>query len=382
MAIPILRVETQRFGPFTFQGGVALDALMLEKVRVEDAWEMFNASPLAQVANQLTREVLVQSVYGTNTIEGADLTEEETGRALDLDPKRVQAEQDVRVRNIRSAYELAVRSSEDPAWQFSVEYVKAVHSEICRDLAHPDNRPGLFRDNPKERPTVVGDAAHGGQYKPPQFRGDIDLLMDALVRWHAQLEAEEVPALIRAPLVHLYFELIHPFWDGNGRVGRVLEATLLRCAGFRYAPFALAKFYQEQIHRYFALFNACRRAAVRGDANPNQEFVSFHLQGLREVIRRLHGRVNFLVQQLLFEAVLQGRRDDRSINTRQYAIVRRVMEHGRPLPIAALRADPIYRALYSRKTDKTRQRDLKKLLDGGLLRLDGENQLWPAFAAI
>ncbi|MFC2503586.1 MAG: Fic family protein, partial [Cardiobacterium sp.] len=36
-----------------------------------------------------------------------------------------------------------------------------------------------------------------------------------------------VPALIRAPLVHYYYEIIHPFWDGNGRVGRVLEASIL-----------------------------------------------------------------------------------------------------------------------------------------------------------
>lgn len=381
MAAPELRLETNRFGPFTFRTGLDEETLRLDQVRVEDAWEMFNTSPLAQVANKLTREVLVQSVYGTNTIEGADLTEEETGRALDLDPARVQAEQDIRVRNIRSAYDLAVRASEDKAWQFSVDYVKSVHAEICRDLAHPDNRPGLFRDNPKERPTVVGDVAHGGIYKPPQYGGDILLLMEGLVRWHAQLEAADVSPLIRAPLVHLYFELIHPFWDGNGRVGRVLEATLLRHAGFKYAPFALAKFYQERIHQYFALFNTCRKAADRGDPRPNEDFVRFHLQGLREVIRRLHDRVNFLVDQLLFEAVLREHRDDKSINARQYAIVRRVLEHGRPMAISALRADPIYRAMYSRKTDKTRQRDLKKLLETGLLKLDPQYQLWPTFAA-
>lgn len=80
-------------------------------MRVQDAWEMFQASPLAAAANQLQRKVLVQSVFGTNTIEGAGLTEEETSRSLDLDPKRVQAQQDIRVRNIKAAYELAVRSS-------------------------------------------------------------------------------------------------------------------------------------------------------------------------------------------------------------------------------------------------------------------------------
>ena len=106
--LPVHRVETERAGRFTFQVGIDAAAVRVALIRVEDAWRRFSASPLAQVANQLQREVLVESVFGTNTIEGAELTEEETSRALDLDPARVQAEQDVRVRNIKAAYDLAI----------------------------------------------------------------------------------------------------------------------------------------------------------------------------------------------------------------------------------------------------------------------------------
>ncbi|WP_365303207.1 Fic family protein [uncultured Thiodictyon sp.] len=56
----------------------------------------------------------------------------------------------------------------------------------------------------------------------------------------------KVPVLIRAPLVHYYYEQIHPFWDGNGRVGRVIEASLLLGEGFRYAPFAQARYYLDR----------------------------------------------------------------------------------------------------------------------------------------
>lgn len=380
MKLPELHLETERFGPFTFQVGASLETLKPLATRVDDAWRMFSASPLAQVANQLQREVLVQSVFGTNTIEGANLTEEETGRALDLDPERVQAEQDIRVRNIKVAYDLAVEASEDPDWHFSIDYVRAVHAEICRDLPDPDNRPGVFRDNDKARPTVVGDAAHGGVYKPPQSGRDVLRLMEGLVEWHEMLVQAEVSALFRAPLLHLYFEWIHPFWDGNGRVGRVLEATLLRQAGYKYAPFALAKYYQEQIHRYFTLFNTCRKAAARHEDHPHQPFIEFHLEGLRTVIERLHGRVNFMVGRLLFEALVRQHLDQKKLNPRQYAIVRHVLDHGRPLPLATLRADPRYQAMYYRKTDKTRQRDLRQLLDLGLLRLEEKGALSPDFA--
>lgn len=374
-----LRLDSDRSGPFTFRLGLDLDALALPLTRVDDAWKMFSASPLAQVANQLQREVLVQSVFGTNTIEGATLTEEETGRALDADPDKVQAEQEVRVRNIKAAYDLAVTSAQTDGWRLSVDYIRAAHAEICRDLPHPDNRPGLFRDNPKERPTVVGDQDHGGIYKPPQYRRDIDRLMDGLVHWHQGLLDAGISPLLRAPLVHLYFELIHPFWDGNGRVGRVLEATLLRQAGYRYAPFALAKFYQEQIHRYFALFNHCRKAAARDEPFPNQEFVVFTLEGLRVVIERLHGRVNELVTVLVFDAVLRRELEAGKINPRQYAIVRHLMDSGRPLSPAALRLEPWYQSMYARLTEKTRQRDLRGLLASGLVQAGADGRLWPGF---
>lgn len=194
----------------------------------------------------------------------------------------------------------------------SIDYIRAVHSEICRDLPHPDNRPGLFRDNPRERPTVVGNAEHGGVYRPPQLIRDISTLMEALVKWHEALVAEGVSPLVRAPLVHLYYELIHPFWDGNGCAGRVLEATLLRQSGFKYAPFALAKFDQEQIHEYFTLFNRCRKAADKHQPAPNQEFVAFHLEGLRVVIVRLHQRVAEISKQLIFETVVRARYEEKN----------------------------------------------------------------------
>ncbi len=124
---------------------------------------------------------------------------------------------------------------------------------------------------------------------------------------------------------------------------------MLRQAGYRYAPFALAKFYQEQIHRYFTLFNTCRRAAERGDASPNTAFVAFHLEGLRVVIGRLHDRVNALVGLLLFESAVRESLEARKINPRQYAIIRHLVDAGRPLPLATLRADPRYQAMYLKR---------------------------------
>ena len=61
------RIDTDRFGPFVFEIGIEIAQAGLALQWVEDAHERFVASPLSQVANQLEREVVVSSVFGTNT---------------------------------------------------------------------------------------------------------------------------------------------------------------------------------------------------------------------------------------------------------------------------------------------------------------------------
>lgn len=373
------RIETDRFGPFVFQLGVVGADFDLALLRVEDAHDRFVASPLSQVANRLEHEVVVSSVFGTNTIEGGTLTEDETASALDLDPDQVKEVEQQRAVNIGAAYELSQRAAATSGWTLNSAFVMDLHRLICHKIPHPDNVPGQLRDNPKGRITTVGDAAHGGRYKPPQFGGDVARLLEALISWHGEMEAAGVPALIRAPLVHLYYEMIHPFWDGNGRVGRVIEATLLQAAGYRYAPFALARYYLANIDTYFTLFNTCRKSAEKNHPAPNQAFVDFHLEGMRQTINGLHDRVNRLVGMLLFESTIRRALDSRQINVRQYTILSHLLDRGRPLPLNELRGSPWYASLYLKLNDKTRQRDLHRLRETGLAHLDTGNALWPGF---
>lgn len=372
-------VETSRFGPVTFQIGVDEREAEILLQRVADAQLRFLSSPLSQVANRLEQEVLVSSIFSTNTIEGGTLTEEETKDALDIDPAQVQAEEQRRAVNIKTAYDLAQDSAQDLRWRLSVDFIKQIHAAITDGIAHKYSRPGLIRSNPKNIVTHVGDTAHGGIYKPPQYGGDIELLLNHLAAWHNELADAEIPALIRAPLTHYYFELIHPFWDGNGRVGRVLDATVLHGAGFRYAPFAMARYYLERIDRYFTLFNLCRKQAEKKAAYPNTPFVLFHLEGMLAGINRLHDRVNAIVRQLLFETRIKHLRDTKEINLRQYVILTQVMERDKPLQIDELRRAPWFEALYAKLGDKTKQRDLSGLRELELLYVDAKGLVWPGF---
>ena len=376
------RIETRRSGPFTFRLGVDGAALAPLYQRVLDAHERLNASPLSQVARQLEREVVASSIFGTNSIEGGALTEEETQQVLDLDPAQVREEEQLRAVNLKAAYDVAQQAATTPGWRLEVPFIQKVHAAITQGLTHPHNQPGVFRDNLNAIKTHVGNLAHGGRYQPPQHGHDIETLMQALASWHQELVARPIPALIRAPLVHYYYELIHPFWDGNGRVGRVLEAALLQADGFQYAPFALARYYLAHIDEYFTLFNRCRRDAKRDVAHPHTPFVQFHLEGMRVSINNLHDRVNTIVMVLLFKNKIHYLQEKKQLNARQYTIISQLLAARRPLPLAEIRREPWYQSLYLKLTDKTRQRDLHRLRDLGLVTVDRQERLLPGFVRV
>ncbi|WP_203434362.1 hypothetical protein [Nitrosococcus halophilus] len=99
-------------------------------------------------------------------------------------------------------------------------------------------------------------------------------------------------------------------------------------------------------------------------------------------LEKLHDRVNQLINILLFENDIKRRHDEKEINDRQYAIVSQILNAGQPVPLAELRRAPWYLALYAQLTDKTKQRDLRRLREAGLVNQDRQGKLWPGFVQL
>ena len=197
-----LNAQTDRHGPFRFLVGVDPAAIETLWLRIEDAHQRLMSSPLAQVANQLEKEVVVSSIFGANSIEGGTLSEEETRLAVEFEPESTPEVEQRRAINLKNAYDMAVQAASTADWELDVDFIRQIHAAITADIPHRYNQPGLLRDNPKSIVTHVGDEDHGGRYKPPQYGRDIQRLLESLTSWRHALRSREVPALIRAPLVH------------------------------------------------------------------------------------------------------------------------------------------------------------------------------------
>jgi len=186
--------------------------------------------------------------------------------------------------------------------------------------------------------------------------------------------------VIRAILAHLYLEWIHPFGDGNGRTGRLIEFQLLLAAGFPApACHLLSNYYNITRSRYYQVL----RESSSGEGHPLWRFVSYAIQGFAEELREQveaiqQHQLGLAWVQLISEANLG---ETGATSSRRRALLL-ALPPGGPAdftPISGLnRLNPDLAALYAVKTPKTLTRDINALEQAGLIVRKG-NGVRPRF---
>lgn len=106
----------------------------------------------------------------------------------------------------------------------SLRLIREMHARLLRSGRGATQQPGRFRTSQN---WVGGTRPGNAMYVPPP----VDALMPCLDAFERFIHAEtpDIPPLVKAGLLHVQFESIHPFLDGNGRLGRLL-ITLFLCA--------------------------------------------------------------------------------------------------------------------------------------------------------
>lgn len=121
-------------------------------------------------------------------------------------------------------------------------------------------------------------------YKPPQDADEIEALMTALERFINEDAASDLDPLIKMALIHHQFESIHPFPDGNGRVGRMLNVLYLVRAGLLDAPILyLSRHITQNRADYYHLLQA-----VRGNGDAAAAWREWVLYMLEAVAQTAH----------------------------------------------------------------------------------------------
>jgi len=207
----------------------------------------------------LRRSNRIRTIHGSLAIEQNTLSLEQVTAVLNgkhvLAPPKDIAE-------VKNAYEIYERLDElDP---YSVDDLLTAHGIMTRELV---DESGMFRTRPVGVVDQEGRVLHFGtlpQYVP-------DLVME-LLDW---VKNSDVHMLIRSCVFHYEFELIHPFADGNGRVGRLWHTLLLSKWNPAFAWLPVESIIHDRQEEYYAAINASN------DAGESKVFIEFMLSAIK-----------------------------------------------------------------------------------------------------
>lgn len=211
------------------------------------------------ISPTLRRANRIRTIHGSLAIEQNTLTLEQVTAVLNgkqvLAPPKDIAE-------VKNAYEIYERLEElDP---YSVDDLLTAHGIMTRGLVEES---GVFRSSPVGVVDQKGHVLHFGtlpQYVP-------DLVME-LLDW---VKNSDVHMLIRSCVFHYEFELIHPFADGNGRVGRLWHTLLLSKWNPAFAWLPVESMIHDRQQEYYEAINSSN------DAGESTAFVEFMLSTIK-----------------------------------------------------------------------------------------------------
>ncbi|MBS0603716.1 MAG: Fic family protein [Verrucomicrobia bacterium] len=209
--------------------------------------------------------------------------------------------------------------------------------------------PMQIVSNRYDSPTVFFEA-------PPSAK--VPEEMETFIRWYNSKNPSG-SILGRAAIAHVYFESIHPFEDGNGRIGRVLAEKILSQGVGRPTLIAISKLLESRKKEYYAALEKCNRTLEA------QDWVEFFAQVVLQAQEESTNHLYFLIEKSKMLNALSGQ-----INLRQTKALLRMFAEGPNGFKGGLSAEN-YIAI-TKTTRATATRDLTDLVEKGALTKTGE----------
>lgn len=323
-------------------------------------------------AQRLFLLFLAKGAQATTAIEGNTLSEEEVLQRIeghrDLPPSKEYLGQEID-NIVLACNEIARRIVSNPNEDLSLAMLEGFNEAVLRGLPVSDEvEPGKVREH-----SVVVANYRGAP------AGECKYLLDRMCHWLneevGQVELHPIiRGLMKAILAHLYIEWIHPFGDGNGRVGRLVEFQILLSVGVPdIAAHLLSNHYNMTRTEYYR--QLAHASASGGDIFP---FMQYALQGFidglseqMKMIRRQQHRVHW--KDYMY-SLFGGHNTNTAARRRRLATA--IYDAAKPVPVDQIRRLTTELAeAYSGKTPRTVSRDLNRLEEMKLVLHVGDGYL-------
>ncbi len=236
--------------------------------------------------NLLLAPLLTQEATLSSRIEGTQATLDEVyEQEAGVDFHTSKKEDINEVLNYRYALQYAASALEER--ELSLSLIRDIHAILLDGVRGETKTPGYFR-NIQNWIGAKGCPMERASYIPPDPT-QVDALMD---NWlHYVTHDEEIDPLVQTAVMHAQFELIHPFLDGNGRIGRLMIPLLLSKKEILHKPlFYMSAYLDANRDAYCAHLDAIHR---NGDWNG---WIAFFLRGVAEQAKENTRRVRAMLR--------------------------------------------------------------------------------------
>jgi len=277
-------------------------------------------NPHLVIEPYVRREAVLSSrIEGTTTNLSELLLDEMAPGTSKRDPEDVRE-----VRNYVRALEHGIRQLK--RLPLSLRLVREIHAHLMKGVRGEHATPGEFRRS-QNWIGPAGSTIETATYVPPPTED----LMEVLGKWEVFMNVRgTMPDLIQCGLIHEQFEAIHPFLDGNGRVGRLLITLFLMERGRLSQPLLyLSAYIEERRQEYYERLQAVRTAAdwngwlkyfLTGVEAMSVEAVNrasklLHLQEKYRVKLRGKGKALILLDELFMNPYITAARAQQLLKT-------------------------------------------------------------------
>jgi Fic family protein len=207
-------------------------------------------------ASMLLAPLTVQEAVLSSRIEGtlatmSEVLQFEAGELPTQEARRHDIEE---ILNYRDALEVA--RAELGHRPFSLNLLLRLHHVLLRGVRGQNKARGEFR----RQQNYIGSVSGGKEtirFTPPEWQ----LLPAALDNWEKYYHATTPDPIVQLAIIHAQFEFLHPFLDGNGRLGRILVPIFLYEKGLLQQPnFYLSEYIEAHREEYIDLLNGLGKA--------------------------------------------------------------------------------------------------------------------------
>jgi Fic family protein len=312
----------------------------------------------------IRRQVMAAVVHYSTAIEGNILTRDQVESIIAGEAIEVPEKDRVEALNYYRAMRWAQTRSQDPGWRLTHETILTMHFMAGTDLGSDYEPLGQYRHGQN----TVQDKRTGATIYFPPRPGEVHDLMSEFVDYVRQRSEGGTDPYIVNALAHLNFVAIHPFSDGNGRVGRLLCSLLMMREGYKAQAFwSLEQFLGEHATEYGSVLADTLGPRWRSDAVVATPWIEWYLDAVSTQVTLSEQRLRRSMAE--FSVVAAGMSGDEALLGDPKRLGRAVI----PVWLAVIGGTVTRRQLarYLNVSDETLTRDLRKLCTAKYLMREG-----------